>query len=65
MEETIKQLIMKTSFTAVYNCLNDIADEMRSDLEKVSLPLAPRKIKTNPEVKPLPEIIQLMKSSGK
>jgi hypothetical protein len=43
MEQTLKQLIFQNSFAAIYDCLNQIAEDTRHDLEKISLPLAPKK----------------------
>jgi hypothetical protein len=60
MEQTLKQLIFSSSFSAVYVCLNEIAEDMRHDLEKVSLPLAPRTKKPEPIKPPPPEIIQFL-----
>jgi hypothetical protein len=61
MEQTLKQLIFQNSFTAIYDCLNQIAEDTRHDLEKISLPLAPKRKPEFLQVqmpKVLPEIIE-------
>lgn len=62
MEFTLKQLILLNSFSAVYAAIHEIAEDMRNDLEKVSLPLAPRVKKPEPIKPPPPEIIELLES---
>jgi hypothetical protein len=57
MEPTLKQLIFSNSFSAVFNCLNEIAEDTRHDLEKISLPLAPKK-KPERASTPIPPTIE-------
>jgi hypothetical protein len=58
MEQTLKQLIFQNSFTAIYDCLNEIAEDTRHDLEKISLPLAPKAKKPERVATPLPPTIE-------
>jgi hypothetical protein len=58
MEPTLKQLIFSNSFSAVYNCLNEIAEDTRHDLEKISLPLAPKAKKPERVSTPVPATIE-------